>query len=210
MTNSLLWIDGTDIERETVYTRWGFRFDAPICKKSNSWRWAWIKAFGKLRVIRWTLPTIYWDNARNKRIIMENPWHIYMVQCGDGTLYTGITIDVKRRINEHNSGKGSKYCRSHGLPVTLLMSIEVGSKSLASQFEYKIKKLSREHKQQIIDAVIQAEHDKRLDAAYPLSFVEINKPEDYNKTISEHKSNFKGLLLYMELKTIIDLSKHYY
>jgi putative endonuclease len=140
---------------------------------------------------------------------MKNPWYIYMVQCGDGTLYTGITTDVKRRINEHNSGKGSKYCRSHGLPVTLLMSIEVGSKSLASKFEYRIKQLSREHKQQIIDAVIQAEHDKRLDAAYPLPFIEINKPEDYNKTISERKSYFKGLLLYLELKTIIDISKFY-
>jgi hypothetical protein len=60
LTNCLLWNDGTDIEKETVYTRWGFRFDAPICKKSNAWRWAWIKAFGKLRVIRWTLFKIYW------------------------------------------------------------------------------------------------------------------------------------------------------
>lgn len=60
LISPLLWVDGTDIEKETAYTRWGFCFSAPICKKSNSWRWAWIKTCGKLRVIRWTLPKIYW------------------------------------------------------------------------------------------------------------------------------------------------------
>ena len=56
----LSWVDGTNMEEKTKYVRWGFCFTAPLRKSANSWRWAWIKLFGKLWVIRWTLPRIYW------------------------------------------------------------------------------------------------------------------------------------------------------
>lgn len=55
-----IWHDGTNMDEKTKYTRWGFCFEAPICKKANAWRWAWIKVFGKLTVLRWTLPHVYW------------------------------------------------------------------------------------------------------------------------------------------------------
>ena len=56
----LSWVDGTNMEEKTKYVRWGFCFEAPICKKANAWRWAWIKMFGKLWIIRWTLPRFYY------------------------------------------------------------------------------------------------------------------------------------------------------
>ena len=68
-------------------------------------------------------------------------WHIYMVRCSDGTLYTGITNDLNKRIEAHNSGKeGARYTRSRR-PVKLVYSEQVESKSAAAKLEYQLKKL---------------------------------------------------------------------
>lgn len=72
-------------------------------------------------------------------------WYVYILQCADGTLYTGITTDVNRRLNEHNSGKGAKYTRTR-LPVMIVAVSEAGSRSEASKEEYRIKQLTREQK----------------------------------------------------------------
>ena len=72
-------------------------------------------------------------------------WYVYIVECSDKTLYTGITIDIERRIKQHNEGKGAKYTRGRG-PVTLVKSFECESKSEALKLEYRIKQLSREEK----------------------------------------------------------------
>ena len=70
-------------------------------------------------------------------------WHVYMVRCSDGTLYTGITNDLEKRIEAHNSGKdGARYTRSRR-PVTLVYSEQVESKSAAAKLEYQLKKLPR-------------------------------------------------------------------
>ena len=70
-------------------------------------------------------------------------WHVYMVRCSDGTLYTGITNDLKKRIEAHNSGKeGARYTRSRR-PVKLVYSEQVESKSAAAKLEYQLKKLPR-------------------------------------------------------------------
>ena len=77
-------------------------------------------------------------------------WFVYMVRCSDGTLYTGITNDLEKRIRAHNSGKdGARYTRSRR-PVKLVYSEEVESKSAASRLEYKIKKLPRLKKVQLV------------------------------------------------------------
>ena len=77
-------------------------------------------------------------------------WFVYMVRCSDGTLYTGITNDLEKRIKAHNSGKdGARYTRSRR-PVKLVYSEEVESKSAASRLEYKIKKLPRLKKVQLV------------------------------------------------------------
>ena len=79
-------------------------------------------------------------------------WWVYIVECADGTYYTGITTDVERRLNEHNySFKSAKYTRSRR-PVRLVYSEEVLNRSEASKRECKIKKLSRQKKTKMIEA----------------------------------------------------------
>lgn len=75
----------------------------------------------------------------------DTNWYIYLLTCNDGTIYTGISNDVSKRIEKHNSGKGAKYTKTR-LPVSLLKFFTVASKSEALKIEYKIKKLSRQDK----------------------------------------------------------------
>jgi len=77
-------------------------------------------------------------------------WHCYILECSDGTLYTGITTDIEMRLNTHNSGKGAKYTRTR-TPVILKWSKEFSDRSTASKEEYRIKKLSRLEKIKIIE-----------------------------------------------------------
>jgi putative endonuclease len=73
-------------------------------------------------------------------------WYVYIVQCSDGSLYTGITVDLDRRLNEHNtSNKGAKYTRSRR-PVQMVYSETHETRSLASKREYAIKQLTRKEK----------------------------------------------------------------
>ena len=77
-------------------------------------------------------------------------YFVYIVECSDGTYYTGITTNVKRRLLEHNySFKSAKYTRSRR-PVTLVYCKQVGTRSEAQKEEYRIKKLNRAQKQRII------------------------------------------------------------
>jgi putative endonuclease len=77
-------------------------------------------------------------------------WHVYILECADGTLYTGITNDLERRIREHNdSTLGAKYTRARR-PVVLAYSKECEDRSDASKEEARIKALSREGKRELI------------------------------------------------------------
>ena len=76
-------------------------------------------------------------------------WYVYMLLCGDGTLYTGITDDVDRRLAAHRSGKGAKYTRGRG-PLELVYTEEQPDKSAALRREIEIKKLRREQKEALI------------------------------------------------------------
>ena len=80
---------------------------------------------------------------------METTWKLYILRCGDGSLYTGISTDVQRRLEEHRSGKGAKYTRSRG-PLELVYEEECGNHSAALKRELEIKKLSREEKIKLI------------------------------------------------------------
>ena len=80
---------------------------------------------------------------------MANTWKLYILRCGDGTLYTGITTDVAKRLEVHRSGKGAKYTRSRG-PLELVYEEECGNHSAALKRELEIKKLSREEKMKLI------------------------------------------------------------
>ena len=76
-------------------------------------------------------------------------WFVYMLQCGDGSLYTGCTDDVERRVAAHQKGRGGKYTRSH-LPVTLVYRESVPDKSAALRREAEMKRLSRKAKLALI------------------------------------------------------------
>ena len=72
-------------------------------------------------------------------------YFVYMLRCGDGSLYTGSTNDVERRLKAHQSGRGAKYTRSR-LPVELVYREEVQDRSAALRREAAIKRLSRAEK----------------------------------------------------------------
>ena len=77
---------------------------------------------------------------------MNKDWYVYIVKCSDNSLYTGITVDLERRVEEHNtSNKGAKYTRSRR-PVHLVYSETQHDRSSASKRESAIKKLSRSEK----------------------------------------------------------------
>lgn len=80
---------------------------------------------------------------------MENTWYLYILRCRDGSLYTGITTDVEKRFEAHQSGKGAKYTRGRG-PMELVYQETCGDHSAALKREAQIKKLSREQKQALI------------------------------------------------------------
>jgi putative endonuclease len=69
------------------------------------------------------------------------PWHLYLIECRDGSIYTGITVDVEARYAAHVSGKGARYTRSHP-PVRLLAAIEYANRSEAAKAEHATKQLS--------------------------------------------------------------------
>lgn len=68
-------------------------------------------------------------------------WFVYVIECRDGSLYTGITVDVARRYDQHVAGKGAKYTRSRP-PVRLLASMAFEDRSSALKAEYALKQLS--------------------------------------------------------------------
>ena len=79
-------------------------------------------------------------------------YFVYILECNDGTLYTGISTDVTRRVDEHNnSDKGAKYTKIRR-PVKLVYSETQDDRSSASKREYAIKKLKRSEKLELIDA----------------------------------------------------------
>lgn len=81
--------------------------------------------------------------------MMEQTWKLYILRCGDGTLYTGITTDVERRFAAHQAGRGAKYTRGRG-PLELVYREECGTHSEALKRELEIKALPREEKMKLI------------------------------------------------------------
>jgi putative endonuclease len=75
-------------------------------------------------------------------------WFVYLIECRDGSIYTGIAVDVNARYAAHVSGKGARYTRSHP-PRRLLAAIEYADRSAASKAEYQIKRLSPQDKREL-------------------------------------------------------------
>ncbi len=72
-------------------------------------------------------------------------WYVYILRCGDGTLYTGSTDNVEKRLAAHRAGKGAKYTRGRG-PLELAYFERLPDKSAALRREYEIKHLTRQEK----------------------------------------------------------------
>lgn len=92
------------------------------------------------------------EAASENQAPSDRTHHVYIVECADGTLYTGYTTDVERRVEEHNAGDGAKYTRGRQ-PVELVHVETFSSQSAALQREYAIKQLRRAAKERLIDQV---------------------------------------------------------
>ena len=73
---------------------------------------------------------------------MDKTWYVYLLRCGDGSLYCGITDDVSRRLEAHTAGKGAKYTRGRG-PLELVYTENCESHSAAAKREWQIKQLKK-------------------------------------------------------------------
>ena len=93
---------------------------------------------------------------------IEKRWSVYILRCGDGTLYTGITDDVTARLQAHRDGKGAKYTRGRG-PLELVYTEEVENHSAAAKREWQIKQLKKQEKLALCRNWIRRANDDRGD-----------------------------------------------
>lgn len=82
---------------------------------------------------------------------MGKSWKLYILRCGDGSLYTGITVDVQARLTQHREGTGAKYTRGRG-PLELVYEEECEDHSQALKREHQIKSLTKAEKLALIEA----------------------------------------------------------
>ena len=80
---------------------------------------------------------------------MEGKHYAYILECADGTYYTGYTNDIDKRVKTHNAGKGGKYTRAR-LPVRLVYIEEFATKNEAMSREWNIKQLTRQEKEELV------------------------------------------------------------
>jgi putative endonuclease len=81
------------------------------------------------------------------------PWYLYLVRCGDGTIYTGISNDVPRRLAAHRAGKGARYMKGRS-PLVLARKIRVGPVGDALKVERKVKRMSPARKEKLIQGKV--------------------------------------------------------
>ena len=87
----------------------------------------------------------------NLQVISMSDWYLYMLRCRDGSLYTGITTEVDRRLAEHRHGgpAGSKYLKGRA-PLELLLQKRIGDKRLALRLVNRVKRLSKAEKEKMV------------------------------------------------------------
>jgi len=88
--------------------------------------------------------------SSQKRGTAAHKWLVYILRCGDGSFYTGITNDLSRRLETHKTGKASRYTRSR-LPVKLVYVESAGDRSVALRREILIKQMRRQQKEGLVD-----------------------------------------------------------
>lgn len=88
----------------------------------------------------------------------EKIWYLYILECNDGTLYTGITDHVPRRLEQHNTGKGAKYTRGRE-PLVLRYQETCGTHSQALRREIQVKRMTKSEKAELCAAWSQSTHE---------------------------------------------------
>ena len=78
-------------------------------------------------------------------------WCVYLIRCGDGSLYAGCTNDLKKRLQAHRTGRGARYTRGRG-PLKLAYSEDVPDRSAALRREHQLKRLRRDEKLALLDS----------------------------------------------------------
>ena len=98
------------------------------------------------------------EQGATSEIVQASTWYLYLIRCANGHLYTGITTDVARRFNEHQSSspKAAKYLRGKG-PLTLVYTQSLSDKSAAAKAEYQLKQLPRNVKLALVASYKQSE-----------------------------------------------------
>lgn len=76
-------------------------------------------------------------------------WYLYLIRCGDGSLYTGISTDVERRLAAHQANRGARRLRGRG-PLELVFTQPLGDHSLALRVEHRVKRWSRADKERLL------------------------------------------------------------
>ena len=119
-----LWVLGSSPRRPISHSRWRMRNDPE--------------------------PNRYQESSARDHPMRPMNWYVYIAECGDHSLYTGITTDAVQRLQRHNAGQGSKYVRSKG--DARLVHVEThATKSLAQRRELEIKSWSRKEKLALIE-----------------------------------------------------------
>ena len=95
---------------------------------------------------------------------MAGAWFVYLVECRDGTLYTGVARDVERRVGEHNAGRGARYTRGRG-PVKIVAASRAMEKRAAYRLEWSIKQMPRARKAAAV--CDERAHGRRREAERP-------------------------------------------
>lgn len=110
---------------------------------------------------------------------MAKRWYLYMLQCNDGSIYTGVTTDVGRRLQEHNNAKGSKYVGSR-LPVKLMMWWKfIATRSEILKVEIKIKSIKRGGKIHLIMRPKTIEEIIKLNN-FDVELIECKAPDEFS------------------------------
>lgn len=86
---------------------------------------------------------------QDKAVDCQEAWHLYILECADGSFYTGITKDIERRFAQHQSGKGARYTRSR-TPLTLVYQESCLNRSAALIRECSVKALPRKEKERLV------------------------------------------------------------
>jgi len=81
---------------------------------------------------------------------MDKPWHLYIIKCKDGKLYTGISNNVEKRVAAHNKGAGCRFTK-YRLPVVLVYKEHCGTRSAATRREIVIKRFTKQEKLSLIE-----------------------------------------------------------